>query len=616
MWRTYTILSIWLLCFGTNMAQDTFKVGLIKYKSEEDFVATYEPFVEYIAKELGRIPQYEIVHEEELGYRLANNEFDMGVFTPFPYLKAKLSFPELEVFGGHRVNGADFYVGAIMVLQESGIQNLEDLQGKKFLFVKESSTSGYKYPKGIFKEHNIEIDSGFFDYSFSGGHDISARSLLNKEVDGIAIDESGLDGLTNEERMKIHRLGTYEVPYHAYLFSPALDQETSEKVREIMFNAHKVPASQNKHMFKNPLGINQWVERNDDYYNSLRRYLRIVRIKPSIMLAIKTSKSAEEALTEKGDFLKVLKDDIINELKESKRFEVVGEVGKEKRQNYNLKVDLSVIGKEYRCQAYLGETRVLSENVNFETLQKSIPPMIVMRVLKHLPIETELLSNLHNDWFITFGADDGLNVTNYEFLITLPNGEEHHIEAGYIEEMTDLNTFFKYEDEYQKGQKVSINFVQTELKAYLQSKDEYVEEAGFWDHLDNIWGVIGLVVAMISVAVGSFFTRRKHRRFRRMLGESNELLKEYIDGKYKLDNKVIESKQKLTKYLEKGYISENQFLILKNRLEDIHQVINVLLVNSETVPETVREQVREIIKDGVITEREYAELMKLVKNLN
>ena len=614
MWRTYIFLGIWILSISLSFSQqDTLKVGLIKYKSEEDFIATYEPFVQYIAKKLDKTPYYEIVSEEELGYRLANKEFDLGIFTPFPYLDAKLSFPELEVFGGHKVNGADYYVGAIMVHKESEIKSFENLKAKRFLFVKESSTSGFKYPKGIFKEHNIDIDSGFFDYSFSGGHDESVRLLLDKEIDGIAIDESGLDNLETAEKENIRWLKQYEVPYHAYLFAPSLDQELKNRIQQIMFEAHTVPASQNNRMFKNSLGITQWVARDDDYYNPLRRYLRIVRVKPSIMLKIEARKTAQDALDKEGDLMHVLEDDIMNELKQSKRFAMIGDTTQQNP--LVLKVALSLIGDKYRCQAYLGDARVLSENVNLETLQKSIPPMIVMRLLNHLPIETELLHN-GEDWFITFGSNDGLDVENYEFLINLPDGEQHHIEAGGIQEMTDLNTFFKSEDTYQKGETVSINFVQTELKAYLRSKDEYVEEAGFWDHLDNVWGVIGIVVGLISVAVGSFFTKRKHRRFRRMLDESNELLKEYIDGKYKLDNKIIESKQKLRKFLEKGHISENQYLILKNRLEDIHQVINVLLINSGTVPSEIHEEVREIIKDGVITEKEYAQLMKLVKNLN
>ncbi len=51
-------------------------------------------------------------------------------------------------------------------------------------------------------------------------------------------------------------------------------------------------------------------------------------------------------------------------------------------------------------------------------------------------------------------------------------------------------------------------------------------------------------------------------------------------------------------------------------MEDIHQVINTLLVNSANVSVEIQEEVKEIIKDGIITEKEYAQLMKLVRSMN
>ena len=170
------------------IAQDTLKVGLIKYKSGDIAFNTYTPFINYIARKAGMVPILEIVDINELGYELYHNKYDLGIFKPFPYLESKIHFPSLEAFATHKVYGNDIYTGGILVLKESEIDNLHQLQGRDFLFIKERSTSGFKVPKSIFKEYNITIDSGFFDYDFTYSHKKSIQKLLNGETAGVAVD--------------------------------------------------------------------------------------------------------------------------------------------------------------------------------------------------------------------------------------------------------------------------------------------------------------------------------------------------------------------------------------------------------------------------------------------
>jgi len=98
-----------------------------------------------------------------------------------------------------------------------------------------------------------------------------------------------------------------------------------------------------------------------------------------------------------------------------------------------------------------------------------------------------------------------------------------------------------------------------------------------------------------------------------MLYESNQLLLEYIRGHYKLDNEVIAHKEKINQFLEKGHITENQYLILKHRIEDIHNIIQQILKEPESLDKNLRNEVKDIIEDGVLTEKEYSRLVALVQ---
>ncbi|RMG22892.1 MAG: hypothetical protein D6730_15590 [Bacteroidetes bacterium] len=57
---------------GQLWAADSLRVGLIRYKDEASFKATYEPLMTYLAEKLQQPLKLEILPEDELGYRLAH----------------------------------------------------------------------------------------------------------------------------------------------------------------------------------------------------------------------------------------------------------------------------------------------------------------------------------------------------------------------------------------------------------------------------------------------------------------------------------------------------------------------------------------------------------------
>ena len=79
-----------------------------------------------------------------------------------------------------------------------------------------------------------------------------------------------------------------------------------------------------------------------------------------------------------------------------------------------------------------------------------------------------------------------------------------------------------------------------------------------------------------------------------MLTETNVLLKSYYEDKIKLDQKLDELKDTIGTELEKGYITENQFLILKHKLDEVE--LNIRNKKSDSHDDS-DEQITEILKD-------------------
>jgi len=612
------ILPFLLICLSyIGKGQETLKVGVISYKSNEKVKQTFEPVFQYVAKELDRKLAFTVVPEDDLAFHLDNQDFDIGLFTIFPYLKAKDDFSNLHVFASHQVKDEGSFHGIILATKSSGIEALHQLKGKDFLFVKPTSTSGYKYPKGIFTESDLDIDNQFFSYDFSYNHDKSLDSLIAGNVDGIAINESYFLKRTDINQEDFNILSRYEVPYHAYVFAPQLDHDVQEAIEKVLFNAHKDPKA--KQLFQNALGVTSIVPEDDNYYNIIRRYLRITRVKPVLDLHIKPLGKAAQKLEEEGDMLRLVEDKTIRGLLKTKRFSPSSDA---KKQYYeHILVNLYQVSKGiYHYQVLLNDVLVdEGKDISEKDLSGSFHEYIRNSVLLHLPVTTELLYNGKN-WFINYGHNDGFTEEDYRYEIDFADGALK-VQDEAVSGMTDLNTRFVANEWFRQGAKVKIIYKSSALNlARLSDEGEETStinifSSAFWKthYWDKLGLIIGILLTVVSALIGGFLRKRKKEKFKGLLTETNELIKECIGEHYKMENKILEQKEKITDLLENGKINENQYLILKNRIADLQGIIDSLEPQHIQLTNDQKEQIEEIVSDGKISEKEFLKIKNILK---
>jgi len=607
---------LFIVVFSSVQAQKTLKVGVISYKSDKKVKNTYEPIFEYVAKEIGQKLQFETVPEDDLGYHLENQKFDLGVFTIFPYLQAQQHFNGLHVFASHEVKNEMSYHGIILTKKSSGISELNQLVGKHFRFVKPTSTSGFKYPKGIFTESDLDIENNFFEYDFSYNHDQSLDSLIADKVDGIAINESYFLEREDIDQSKFNVLKRYEVPFHAYVFSPNIDPVKQRSIEKVLFNMHKDPKA--KSLFNNSLKVTKVIPTDDDHYNLIRRYLSITRIKPTLDLHIKPLGKAAENLQNGSDMLSLIEDKTRRSLMNTKRFsESTGSVN---QYDEHILVNLYQVSKDiFHYQVLLNDKLVdEGEDVKEKELTTALNDKIFGSVLSSLPIHADLLYNGTN-WFITYGKNDGLTMDKYEFEFFPETPSAFTLPGTEVAEITDLNTKFNPDGRYAKGAKVSIHYL-------FEKKEQPIEESeglgtfnifspDFWKtHTwDKLGLIIGALLTLISALFGRYLTKRKKEKFKGLLYETNELIKECVGDHYRMENKIIEQKEKISDLLDNGKINENQFLILKNRLADLQSLTDSLQPQDIQLTDNQKEQIESIVADGQITEKEFLKITSILK---
>jgi len=168
---------------------------------------------------------------------LVEGKVEIAYLGPFSYIKAKERNPNLEPLVAHieKSTARPWYTSAIVVNTAAGINNLEDLKGKRFGFVSKSSTSGFLVPSAHFQELKIEPERDFAAVEYAGGHDKNLEALITGKVDAIAVEKPTYlqfvrDGKLPEEKYKLI-WESNPIPNSPIVISSQLPSELKSKLQ-------------------------------------------------------------------------------------------------------------------------------------------------------------------------------------------------------------------------------------------------------------------------------------------------------------------------------------------------------------------------------------------------
>jgi len=250
-----------------------FRFGITKYLSEERVREAWLPFSEYLSRQLDRPVELVIVEPYiDLSALLGSGKLDLAALSPYAYVRAKRETPELVLLAKPVDAGGPSYEGVILARADSGIDKLKDLEGKLFCYVNQTSTSGYLYPRAIFRGAGMDPDKAFSATRLTGDHQAGLKALESKACDGAAVYlaawiESGRMGIP-PETFKILAT-TDRIPYDAYCVSHTMDPALVDKLRESLLALEPNGATAHE-VFKGQGQIRGFVAAKDGDYDGTR----------------------------------------------------------------------------------------------------------------------------------------------------------------------------------------------------------------------------------------------------------------------------------------------------------------------------------------------------------
>ena len=147
------------------------------------------------------------------------------------------------------LDGASTYHGVIFVRRNAGIRRVDDMRGKRFVFVDPATTAGYLLPLHYFHEHGVtDYTKLLAEFYYSGTHEDAIFDVLDGKADVGAAKNTVFDRLAAENPRIASELlvltKSPDVPENALALRADLDPLIRDALRAALLGMHEDPGAQ------------------------------------------------------------------------------------------------------------------------------------------------------------------------------------------------------------------------------------------------------------------------------------------------------------------------------------------------------------------------------------
>lgn len=193
MTRLLTIMSVLLATAApfTHAAEanpDTLKVALLPDENASELIKRNQPLKDYLENRLNKKVQLIVTTDySSMIEAMRFGRIDIGYFGPLSYVLAR-SKSDIEPFAAMITGGKPTYRSVVIANAKSGIEKIEDINGKKMAYGDRASTSSHLIPKTMLTEKGLVAEQNYSQH-FVGTHDAVAVNVANGNADAGGLSE-------------------------------------------------------------------------------------------------------------------------------------------------------------------------------------------------------------------------------------------------------------------------------------------------------------------------------------------------------------------------------------------------------------------------------------------
>nr|WP_295975288.1 phosphate/phosphite/phosphonate ABC transporter substrate-binding protein [uncultured Bacillus sp.] len=237
----------------------------------------YKQFVEYIGYKL-QIPVEFIQGENyaETNKLIEEGKIDVALVCSQAFVMGR----EKESMKGivmPKVDGKPLYRSYIIVRKDSGINKLEDLQGKRFAYTDPDSYSGRLTVISSLIDKGADPEQFFSKTFYTYSHDYSVLAVAQGVVDGATVDSIVYDQMMKSDEKEIANLKV--IDYGEWVGTPPivvsnyLSDDIVSKVTTVLLTMDKDPKGKE---ILDQLGIEQFISLDQNTYAPINEMINKV----------------------------------------------------------------------------------------------------------------------------------------------------------------------------------------------------------------------------------------------------------------------------------------------------------------------------------------------------
>jgi phosphate/phosphite/phosphonate ABC transporter binding protein len=239
----------------------------------------FTPLAEYLSKETGEKVSLVIPKDfDAFKSIVTSGQVEMGFANPLIYVQLKKSAPSLDPLGLASEKAGTKFRGIILVRKDSGIEKVQDLKGKKLIFVEQDSAAGHVFQMLTLSKAGLDVHKDFIKLPFAKKHENVAMAVFNKAADAGGIREDDLDKMKDKVDLSQIKIVAYTDYYPNWpLFTTGkMSKALAQKVEAALMKLK--PNSPEAKQIAGPAQITGFAPVADKDYDMLRQAAKLAGV--------------------------------------------------------------------------------------------------------------------------------------------------------------------------------------------------------------------------------------------------------------------------------------------------------------------------------------------------
>ncbi|HEU4963319.1 MAG TPA: phosphate/phosphite/phosphonate ABC transporter substrate-binding protein [Bacilli bacterium] len=260
---------------------ETLTVGFIPSQNAETLSAKAKPMGDLLSKELDMDVKVVVTtNYTALIEGMAAKQIDVGFLSPVDYVFAHDNKKAVNLLLQTVRNGSSSYKSMFVKrADDTSINKLEDVKGKRIAFVSASSAAGYTYPAAMLKDAGIDPEKDV-QGQMAGGHDKALAALYRGDVDVATVFDDARDQMIKEypdvKEKLVPFVWTEEIPNDTVSIRNDLPEDFQKKVQQAFINIMKT--DEGKKIGKDIYSFDDLVPGKDSNFDPVRKVIKAMNL--------------------------------------------------------------------------------------------------------------------------------------------------------------------------------------------------------------------------------------------------------------------------------------------------------------------------------------------------